>query len=317
MSRTIGILTSGGDAPGSNACIAAIAARAEMRGIRVRGILRGFEGLAQGATIPLGVEVLGLARRGGTFLGTSRNGDLKGALGADNAQDAMQRCGVDSLIVLGGGGSLKAAAEFAGAGARVVGIPCTIDNDIPGTDHSLGFDSAVNKAVRAADEIMDTAESLPERLFLLETLGGTTGHIAIATAYAADADAVFIHERQWDAAAAAAHIKRKMDAGGSQGLVVCCENLGADQIARDLAAASGRRVRITSLGHTQRGGNPTYFDRTLARAFADKAFEMILAEDWNKMVAHTGGAVDAVSFDAVSSTKKDIDAAKYAAVNES
>ncbi len=175
----------------------------------------------------------------------------------------MKRCSVDALIVLGGGGSLEACARLAEEGTRIVGIPCTIDNDVYGTDYCVGFDSAVNKALRAADEIMDTAESLSERIFILETLGGKTGHLAVSTAYAANADAVFIHEVEPDVERAAAKIRAKMDAGGTHGLVVLCERLGTEQIAQKLESMVGRRVRITVLGHTQRGGNPTCLDRVL------------------------------------------------------
>ena len=165
--KTIGVLTSGGDAPGMNACIAAIAECADSRDVRVRGIFRGFVGLLEGNYLPIASEVRGLARRGGSFLGTSRNGDAEKALQQRGHQPLFEACGIDALIVLGGGGSLEAAARVAEQGARIIGIPCTIDNDIYGAGYCLGFDSAVNKALRAIDEIMDTAESLSERVFVV------------------------------------------------------------------------------------------------------------------------------------------------------
>lgn len=314
--KTIGLLTSGGDAPGMNACIAAAVEAAEKHGIRVRGIMGGFRGLLEANSIPIGTELAGLARRGGSFLGTSRNGNLEKELAKQGIASAMSRCCVDGLVVLGGGGSLGAAARIAADGTPIVGIPCTIDNDIHGTDYCLGFDSAVNKALRAADEILDTAESLSERIFMIETLGGKTGHIAVAAAYAAGADAVFVHEIQPDIESAARKIKTKMDAGGTHGLVVLCENLGTAEIAAKLEAIAGRRVRITILGHTQRGGNPTYLDRALARAFGELAVEMLLSSDYGKMAAYKGGNVTAVPLSEAASKTKELDIAKYRAVND-
>lgn len=313
--KTVGLLTSGGDAPGMNACVAAIAALAERRGVAVRGIFGGFRGLIDASTIPIGAELHGLSRRGGSFLGTTRNGEVEESLEQAGALEAMARCCVDGLIVLGGGGSLTAAAHMAEAGAAVVGVPCTIDNDISGTDYSIGFDSAVNKAVRAADEIMDTAESLSNRVFIIETLGGTTGHIAVATAYCAGADAVIVHEMPVDPDAIASRIRSKMDAGGTHGLVVLCENLGTTEIAAKLESAAGRRVRVTALGHTQRGGNPTYTDRSLARQFGETALEMLLSGDCGKMTGHCCGTVTSVPLSEVAGKSKALDLAKYHAVN--
>ena len=313
--KTIGLLTSGGDAPGMNACIATTAGCAENRGVKVQGILGGFRGLLQANCIPIGSELAGLARRGGSFLGTSRNGNLEKEVEQVGTASALERCRVEGLIVLGGGGSLAAAARLAENGAPVVGVPCTIDNDISGTDYSLGFDSAVNKALRAADEIMDTAESLSERIFMIETLGGTTGHIALATAYAAGADAVFIHEVEPDVEAAARKIKTKMDSGGTHGLVVLCENLGTSEIAQKLESAAGRRTRVTVLGHAQRGGSPTYFDRALARQFGEMAVELLLSGQSNKMIAYCRGKTQSVPLNQTAGKPRHVDTHRYAAVN--
>ncbi|MCE5199614.1 ATP-dependent 6-phosphofructokinase, partial [bacterium] len=281
--KTIGILTSGGDAPGMNACIATIAALAEKHGLDVRGIFRGFRGLVEGDTIPIGTELSGLARRGGSFLGTSRKGSVEQALEEAGVEEVLNRAKIDGLIVLGGGGSLDATFHMSSHGARVIGIPCTIDNDVYGTDYALGFDSAVNKVLRAADEIMDTAESLSERVFMIETLGGNAGHMAIAAAYSAGADAVFIHEVTPDVDGAAERIKAKMDSGGTHGLVVLGENLGTVDIAQRLEECTGKRIRLTVLGHTLRGGNPTYVDRCLAREFGEAAFNLLVSGESGRM----------------------------------
>ncbi|MHB9035808.1 MAG: 6-phosphofructokinase [Armatimonadota bacterium] len=314
--KTIGLLTSGGDAPGMNACIATVATCAERRGVSVRGIFRGLQGLVNADSIPVGAELAGLARRGGSFLGTSRNGELEAKLIEMGIREALKHCGVDGLIVLGGGGSLEAVYRLAESDAPVIGVPCTIDNDIYGTDYAIGFDSAVNKALRAADEIMDTAESLSERVFIIETLGGTSGHIALATAYSAGADAVFVHEVKPDIDAASAKIKAKMDEGGTHGLVVVCENLGLDQIAKQLEEGTGKRVRITVLGHTLRGGNPTYFDRNLAREFGEAALDLLLAGETGKVVVCNGCTIGTIYLTQIAGKKRDLDLHKYDFVNQ-
>lgn len=313
--KTIGVLTSGGDAPGMNACIAAIADCAEKRGALVQGIFRGFAGLLEGNHLPIGAEIGGLARRGGSFLGTSRNGDVKRALQEHGFERLFEASGIEGLIVLGGGGSLEAAARMAEAGARIVGIPCTIDNDVPGTDYCLGFDSAVNRALRSVDEILDTAESLSDRVFLVETMGGNTGHIALATAFCAGADAVFIHEQPLDIDRASQRIRTKMDSGGTHGLAVICEDMGTNEIAEKLEAGTGRKVRLTVLGHIQRGGNPTFLDRKIARQFGEAAVEMILSGESGKMVTYSCESTRSMPLADTAGKSREIDLAKYRAVN--
>jgi len=312
--KTIGLLTSGGDAPGMNACIAAIAARAERCGVELRGMIGGFQGLAQASSIPIGSELSGLARRGGSFLGTTRNGNVEEELVKQGVATALARCCVDGLIVLGGGRSLGAAARLAEAGAAIVGIPCTIDNDVYGTDYCLGFDSAVSKALRAADEIMDTAESLSERVFLIEVLGGKTGHLAVAAAYATAADAVFVHEVKPDIEAAALKVKAKMDDGGTHGLIFLTEHLGLDEIAAEIEEKAQRRVRTTVLGHIMRGGNPTFPDRIMARAFGERALDMLLAGDTGKMVKTDGCDIGDIPLSEIAGKTRELAMANYEAV---
>lgn len=313
--KTIGVLTSGGDAPGMNACIAAVADSAQRRGVHVRGVFRGFVGLLEGNNLPLGDEIDGLARRGGSFLGTSRNGDVKKGLETRGHERLFESCGIEGLIVLGGGGSLEAAARMADAGARVIGVPCTIDNDVPGTDYCIGFDSALNRALRSVDEILDTAESLSDRVFLVETMGGNTGHLALGTAFAAGADAVFIPEEPIDICSAAQRIRAKMDAGGTHGMVITCEDMGTDEIAAKLEEGTGRRVRVTVLGHIQRGGNPSALDRTMARLFGESAVEMILAGETGQMVGYSNEHTYSMALADVVGKSRAIDLVKYRALN--
>ena len=311
--KTVAVLTSGGDAPGMNACIATVAQCVEQQGAESRGIFGGFRGLLDGRSIPIGTELSGLARRGGTFLGSCGTAGIGEELAGRSIPALLNS--VDALVVIGGGGSLGLAAQLSAAGVPVVGVPCTIDNDVPGTDYCLGFDSAVNKAVRAADELMDTAESIPERVFMPETMGGGTGHLAISAAYAVQADAVFVHELTPAVDRAAAKIKAKMDVGGTHGLVVLCEGLDTVEIANRLEAQTGRRVRPTVLGHVQRGGSPTWLDRTLARAFGEAAVSMIFSGETGKVVAIRGGDVVSIPLVDIAAKPREIDRRKYDAVN--
>lgn len=313
--KTIGVLTSGGDAPGMNACIAAIAQSAEARNLHVRGIFLGFSGLAEHNCIPVGGEIAGLARRGGSFLGTSRNETIQQAIKGEDYHHLFEACGIDGLIVLGGGGSLRALAGFAATGAPVIGIPCSIDNDISCTDYCIGFDSAVNRALRAIDEILDTAESLSDRVFLVETMGGNTGHIALATAYAAGADAVFIPEQPMPIERVCLRIRANMDAGGTHGLVVLCEDQSTFEIQHKLEAAIGKKVRLTVLGHIQRGGNPTFLDRRFAREFGEAAVDLIASGQSSKMIAYSNETVHAVPLTEELAAAKPIDLIKYRTIN--
>lgn len=314
--KTIGVLTSGGDAPGMNACIAAIAECAQQRGAKVRGVFLGFKGLLEGNDIPIGDEIGGLARRGGSFLGTSRNGDVERGLREHGFGPLFEACGIEGLIVLGGGGSLGAAAKLAEAGASIIGIPCTIDNDVPGTEYCIGFDSAVNRALRAVDEILDTAESLSDRVFLVETMGGPTGHVALATAYATGADAVFLPEQPIDLDGAASRIRAKMDSGATHGLVIVTEDMGTNEIAERLEAGVRRKVRLTVLGHIQRGGNPTFLDRKIARQFGEAAVELMLSGEVGRMITYSCEAVHSIPLAEAAGKSKAIDLAKYLAVND-
>ena len=313
--KTLGVLTSGGDAPGMNACIAAIAGSAEKCGLQVRGIFLGFLGLIQNNCIPIGSEIAGLARRGGSFLGTSRNENVEKALEQTDYRRLFEACGIEGLIMLGGGGSQRALAMLAAQGVPAIGIPCSIDNDVPCTDYCIGFDSAVNRALRAIDEILDTAESLSDRVFLIETMGGTTGHIALATAYSSGADAVFIPEQPIDIPGVSTRIRAKMDSGGTHGLVVLCEDQGTFKIQEKLEAAIGKKVRLTVLGHIQRGGNPTYLDRRFAREFGETALELIVSGHTGQMVAYAEEQVVSVPLDEGLACPKPIDLAKYRKIN--
>ncbi|MDO8684048.1 MAG: ATP-dependent 6-phosphofructokinase [Armatimonadota bacterium] len=316
--KSIGILTSGGDCPGMNACIAAIVGCARQEGYKTVGVLKGFHGLIEGNAMELDERcVSGIAGRGGTILGTSRNGSLKAKLTSDNLALMFDRIGIDALIVLGGGGSISGAKAVADAGFPVIAIPCTIDNDIQGTDYTIGFDTACNHVIRAANDITDTAESLEERVFLIETLGGDTGHIALAGAYAISGDAALVPEVKYDLKYICNRIKVEMDAGKPYSMIVVAEGAGpAQDLARLIAELIGRRVRVTVLGHAQRGGSPTYWDRKISRKFGEMAVELLANGETAAMTAMLGSSFVEVPLSVPVGSKKPLDLETYNLVNK-
>jgi 6-phosphofructokinase 1 len=269
----IGILMSGGDAPGMNAVLSGALDRATNAGIDLVGIEAGFVGLCAERTRALGrAEVEAAAGRAGTILGTGRFPELKTPSGVQRCIDAIRRLALDGLIVVGGEGSMTGAAALAAAGATVVAVPATIDNDVPGTGMTIGHDSAVNYGVRAIDDLRMTATAMPERSFVVQTLGGYSGNLARAVAAATGVVDVIVPETPPDLDAVAARI-RELTPGGHV-IVVMCEGAGnAVAMADDLGNRSGVRMHFTILGHSQRGAVPTAIDRTLGRAAGSAAVD--------------------------------------------
>jgi 6-phosphofructokinase 1 len=272
-----GVLMSGGDAPGMNAVLSGALDRATKLGIDLVGVEAGFEGLCAGRTRPLGrAEVDAAEGRAGTILGTSRFPDLKTPSGVQRCVDAIGELALDGLIVVGGEGSMTGAASLAAAGATVVAVPATIDNDVPGTGMTIGHDSAVNYGVRAIDDLRMTATSMPGRSFVVETLGGSSGNLARAVAAATGVVDLIVPETPPDLDVLAARI-RELTPGGHV-IVLMCEGAGnAVAIADDLSKRSGVRMHFTILGHSQRGAVPTATDRTLGRAAGSAAVVALAA----------------------------------------
>ncbi|NPV07926.1 MAG: 6-phosphofructokinase [Anaerolineae bacterium] len=269
----LAILTSGGDSPGTNAAIESAVRHADRLGLQTLGVRSGFAGLAEGELETLTpAQVDGISARGGTVLGTSRDRTVGDRSGRDRILQVISREGIDGVIVLGGDGSIRhGATALEAMGVTCAAIPCTIDNDVPGTDRTLGFDTACNRAIALADAIRDTAQALPGRMFVLETLGGNTGFIALAVAEAVHADLVLLPEYPLDLDYGA---RRMRAAVARQGYALAVASEGAGDVpsmASYLAEAAGHRVRLTSIGHAQRGGAPSFLDRWLAERFAAAA----------------------------------------------
>jgi 6-phosphofructokinase 1 len=279
--QRVAILTSGGDAPGMNAAIRACVRTATQHGIASVGYLDGFTGLVENRYIELDDRTVGnQIQRGGTFLGTSRcKAFLDPAVRAKSVEQ-MRAIGVEALVVVGGDGSFRGARSLEDEhGLRVAGLPGTIDNDVWGTDETIGFDTAVNSAVQAVDKVRDTSESTG-MMFFVEVMGRTSGAIAVHTAVAAGAAGVLVPEEQEDFDHFVTRLRRSMDRGKRSHIIIVAEGEeagGAFGVAQRVGAMLDNEYRVVILGHTQRGGSPTMRDRIIASQSGALAIEALVA----------------------------------------
>jgi len=317
----IGILTAGGDCPGLNAVIRAAVARARDHDTEILGILEGWSGLMEGRFRPLDRDaVRGILQRGGTILGTSRRDPYVHGSGAVSVRDAIERERLDGLIVVGGDGTLRSALGLWEEGVPLVGVPKTIDNDIPGTDVTFGFDTAVQIATEAIDRITTTAES-HDRVMVVEVMGRTCGWIAAYAGIAAGADAILVPEEPYDLASLAEVLRGRAAGGRRYSVVVVAEGIapppGAQVaapldafgferlggvsavVAAELERLTGFEARVTVLGHVQRGGTPTAADRVLGSRLGVAAVDLAVAGGFGRMVALRGTAIVDVPLDVV------------------
>ena len=317
----IGILTSGGDCPGLNAVIrAAVLKGIQIYGKEFVGFRDGWRGVVEGDAIPLvRRDIQGIAKQGGTILGTSRTNPFDGEGGADAVRATMERLEVDSLIAIGGEGTLAAAKRLTDAGIRIVGVPKTVDNDLSATDYTFGFDTAVQIATDAMDRLRTTGES-HGRCMVAEVMGRHVGWIALHSGMAAGAHVILIPEQRtsldqlctWvgsvrDRGRAAlvvvaegfrldtmddAHSERGLDAFGRPRL----GGIG-DLLAPEIEARTGVETRATTLGHIQRGGTPTSYDRVLATRYGLAAVDAVIHGRWGRMVSLSGTTITHVAFE--------------------
>mgnify|MGYP001284760576 FL=1 len=275
--KRIGILTSGGDSSGMNAAIRAIARSAMSAGLEAYGINYGFAGLVKGDIHRLNsIEMDGIIARGGTILYSARFPEFAEEETQLKGIEQLKKFGIDALVVIGGDGSYHGAERLTQHGFNSIGIPGTIDNDIPGTDFTIGFDTAVNTAVEALDRINDTATS-HQRVFVVEVMGRGAGDIALWAGVAAGADAIVIPEREYDIKAIAEKIKENKKNGKAHSLIVLAEGvMSAADFKAKLDQYGKFDSRAITLGHIQRGGRPTAKDRVLASRFGDYAIKLLL-----------------------------------------
>ncbi len=304
---TIGVLTSGGDAPGMNAAIRAVVRTGMTHGANVLGVTGGFEGLLTGEFRPLGArDVGGILQRGGTILQTSRSPRFMEPHGQRDAIRKMNEVGMDGLVVIGGEGSLKGAYALHQQGIKVVGIPGSIDNDVWGTNISVGTDTAMNTIMEAVDKLRDTASS-HRRAFLIETMGRNCGYLAVMAGIVCGAEIVLIPEVPVVIDEVAKTIEDAYMRGKTHAIIINAEGSGIRTI--DLSKALedkdvGFRTRVTILGHIQRGGSPTAYDRLLASRMGYKAVEALLEGKSGVMTGLKGRGVDYVPLEDVISHKR-------------
>lgn len=330
----IGILTGGGDCPGLNAVIRAVVKRAfSTYGQEVLGIREGWKGLIEGSVEPLtNYSVTGVLHRGGTIIGTSRTNPYKSKDDLQRLLDNLKRYGIGALIAVGGEDTLGVAQRlFAEYDIKVVGVPKTIDNDLPGTDFTFGFDTAVQIATEAIDRLHTTAES-HYRIMVVELMGRHTGWIATFAGMAGGADCILIPEKPLSIEETAAIINRRHKQGKKFSLVVVSEgytpkgmeikyekdNLTDDFghirlggigtiVGRKLEELTGIETRVTILGHVQRGGTPTAYDRVLATRFGVMAVDMVIRNEFGKMAAMVGNKIVACPLDELTKGTKLVD----------
>lgn len=284
--KRIGLLTSGGDGPGMNAAIRAVVRTALHYKLEVFGIMRGYQGIFSEEIIPLNHRsVSNIISRGGTILKTARSKEFGTEEGKKKAAKILRKHGIEALIVVGGDGSYRGAAQlYEKHGIPTVGIPGTIDNDLYGTDQTIGCHTAVNTALEAIDKIRDTAHSM-ERVFIIEVMGNKSGYIAIEVALGAGAEDVIVPERKFDYERMCKNIKEGHKRGKISWLIIVAEGAGkAYEIANTITTMTGLETRFVVLGHIQRGGTPTGQDRLLATRVGAAAVELIIKGVFGKAV---------------------------------
>lgn len=309
--KRIGILTSGGDAPGMNAAIRAAVRTAIHYQIRIFGFKHGYNGVIKGDIVELKRNsVANIIQRGGTILGTARSAQFTTDQGMAKAKKTLNRHKIDALIVIGGDGSMRGAYEFAKkTRVKMIGLPGTIDNDVYGTDFTIGFDTAVNSALEAVDKIRDTASSL-ERLFFIEVMGRYAGFIGLAVGLAGGAEDVLIPETPTDIPGLAKQIKHNIEKGKKSNIVIVSEGDEAGDaftIAEKIKAILDEDYRVAVLGYIQRGGAPTAIDRILASKLGYAAVNGLKKNMYGCMVGEINKKIVDTPFEKTYSRKKKID----------
>lgn len=287
--KTIGVLTSGGDAPGMNAAVRAVVRTALSKGIKVLGIDQGYKGLITGRLIEFDdIRVCGIIQRGGTILRTARCPEFKEEAGMQKALETARRVGMEGLVVIGGDGSFRGARDLSNRGLNCIGIPGSIDNDIGCSEYSIGFDTAINTVKEMVDRLRDTTFS-HDRCSVVEVMGRGAGYIALYSGIATGATSILVPEIEFDLQRDVIdRIYRAKKMGKSNFIIIVAEGVGSGdvgQIARDIERITGVESRPTILGHVQRGGSPTVLDRLYASRMGNRAVELLAQGIGNKLIA--------------------------------
>ncbi|TCW40857.1 6-phosphofructokinase [Laceyella sacchari] len=302
--KRIAVLTSGGDAPGMNAAIRAVVRSGYYHGLEVYGVYRGYTGLIQGDIEKMELGTVGdIIHRGGTVLYSSRCEEFKTEAGRQKAVEQLKKHQIDGLVVIGGDGSFQGAKKLTALGFPTIGVPGTIDNDIPATDFTIGFDTAVNTVVECIDKIRDTATS-HERTYIVEVMGRDAGDIALWAGLADGAESILIPEAPYQIDEIVERLQRSSERGKKHSIIIVAEGVGSGlDVADKITDRLGWETRVTVLGHVQRGGSPTAFDRVLASRMGSKAVELLLSGQRDMMVAIRNNDVIGIDFDEALSQK--------------
>ena len=306
--KTIGVLTSGGDAPGMNAAIRAVVRTAISKGMKVKGIMRGYAGLLQEEIVDMSsTDVSNIIFRGGTILYTARCMEFVTAEGQQQGAEIYHKHGIDGIVVIGGDGSFRGAGKLAALGVNTIGVPGTIDLDIACTDYTIGFDTAVNTAMEAIDKVRDTSTS-HERCSIIEVMGRNAGYIALWCGIANGAEDILLPERyDGNEQALIDRIIENRKRGKKHNIIINAEGIGhSGSMARRIEAATGIETRATILGHMQRGGTPTCKDRVYASIMGARAAELLCEGKSNRLVAYKHGEFVDFDIQEALQMKKDI-----------
>ncbi|MBZ4665315.1 6-phosphofructokinase [Mahella sp.] len=289
--KTIGVLTSGGDAPGMNAAIRAVVRTGAYNDIRTLGIMRGFHGLIRDEIQELDMSAVGdILHRGGTILRTARSEEFKTEAGMQKAIGVIKKHGIEGIVVIGGDGSFRGARDLTRLGVPTVGLPGTIDNDIACTDYTIGFSTAVNTVIDAINKLRDTASS-HDRISIVEVMGRNAGDIALYSGIAGGAESIIVPELPFDVDEICKRIIQGRNRGKQHNIIVLAEGVvlnkeisGTIEVGKEIEAKTGLEVKVTILGHIQRGGSPTAFDRILASSMGARAVELLKQGIGNRVV---------------------------------
>ena len=315
--KTIGVLTSGGDAPGMNAAIRAVTRKAINNGVKVKGIKKGYQGLLNEEIVDLDRhDVSDTIQKGGTILGTARCMEFKTEEGQAKGAEICRKHGIDGIVVIGGDGSYRGAQALSKHGINTIGLPGTIDLDISCTDYTIGFDTAINTAMEAIDKIRDTSSS-HERCSIVEVMGRNAGYIALWCGVACGADDILLPEKyDHNEQAIINNIIRNRKLGKTHHIIVNAEGIGhSTSMARRIEAATGIETRATIIGYMQRGGSPSCKDRYYASMMGAYAADILCEGKTNRVVAHTGGKFVDYDIDEALAMQKSIDEYQYAVSN--
>ena len=299
MIKKIGVLTSGGDAPGMNAAIRGVVRAALTEGLEVFGVYDGYLGLYEDRMVQLDrYSVSDMINRGGTFLGSARFPEFRDEHVREVAIENMKKRGLDALVVIGGDGSYMGAKRLTEMGFPCIGLPGTIDNDIKGTDYTIGFFTALGTVVEAIDRLRDTSSS-HQRISIVEVMGRYCGDLTLAAAIAGGCEFIVVPEVEFSREDLVAEIKAGIAKGKKHAIVAITEHIcDVDELAKYIEAETKRETRATVLGHIQRGGTPSAFDRVLATRFGMNAVDVIADEKWGQMVSLRGTDIVTVPFSA-------------------